>query len=55
MLVSSFNLSQSFKPYVLQKTVQIIDQFFVYIDPSAKANILIHVGRENWFGLDCDQ
>jgi hypothetical protein len=36
MLVSSFNLSQSFsyKPYLIyKKTVQIRDQFFQYMDP----------------------
>jgi hypothetical protein len=38
MLVSSFNLSQSFNstPYLfLQKTVQIRDQFFLHTDPVA--------------------
>jgi hypothetical protein len=38
MLVSSFNLSQSFNytPYLfLQKTVQTIDQFFLNMDPAA--------------------
>ncbi len=32
MLVSSFNLSQSFN-YTQQKTVQIRDKFFLYMDP----------------------
>ncbi len=37
MLVSTFNLSQSFNytPYLFnQKTVQIRDQFFLYMDPA---------------------
>ncbi len=37
MLVSSFNLSQSFNytpDLFYQKTVQIRDQFFLYIDPA---------------------
>ncbi len=39
MLVSSFNLSQSFNytPYLfLQKTVQIRDQFFLFMDPESR-------------------
>ncbi len=37
MLVSSFNLSQSFNytPYLFfKKTVQIKNQFFLYMDPA---------------------
>ncbi len=44
MLVSSFNLSQSFnnKPYLfLQKTVQIRDQFFLYMDPKVIGTMML--------------
>jgi hypothetical protein len=43
MLVSSFNLSQSFNyaPYLFcKKTVQLRDQFFLYTDPTCETEVV---------------